>query len=44
VVDIFYIKNAFGSKVDDFTTIEKVKASILKTLEETDPANQMTKS
>jgi len=44
VVDIFYIKNAFGSKIDDNVTIEKVKTSILKILEETDPANQMIKS
>ena len=44
VVDIFYIKNAFGSKVDDFSTMEKIKSSILKILEETDPANQMMKS
>ncbi len=34
VVDIFYIKNAFGSKVDDKTTIDKIKMSILKILEE----------
>ena len=34
VVDIFYIKNAFGSKVDDKTTINKIKKSILKVLEE----------
>ena len=34
VVDIFYIKNAFGSKVDDKTTIDKIKKSILKILEE----------
>jgi [protein-PII] uridylyltransferase len=34
VVDIFYIKNAFGSKVDDTTTIDKIKKSILKILEE----------
>ncbi len=44
VVDIFYIKNAFGSKVDDNLTMEKVKKSILKILEETDLANQMIKS
>ncbi len=44
VVDIFYIKNAFGSKIYDTLTIEKVKISILRILEETDPANQMTKS
>ncbi len=34
VVDIFYIKNAFGSKVYDERTIEKIKNSILKILEE----------
>ena len=34
VVDIFYIKNAFGSKVDDKITIDKIKKSILKILEE----------
>jgi len=34
VVDIFYIKNAFGSKVDDEITIEKIKKSILEILEE----------
>ena len=44
VVDIFYIKNAFGSKIDDNKTIEKVTTSILKTLEEIDPANQMIRS
>ena len=41
VVDIFYVKNAFGSKIEDDLTIEKVKMNILKNLEETDPANQM---
>jgi [protein-PII] uridylyltransferase len=41
VVDIFYVKNAFGSKIEDDLTIEKVKMKILKNLEETDPANQM---
>ena len=30
VVDIFYIKNAFGSKVDDKVTMDKIKKSILK--------------
>ena len=34
VVDIFYIKNAFGSKVDDTITIDKIKKSISKILEE----------
>jgi hypothetical protein len=34
VVDIFYVKNAFGSKVDDTTTIDKIKKSISKILEE----------
>ncbi len=34
VVDIFYIKNAFGSKVDDKITADKIKTSILKILEE----------
>jgi [protein-PII] uridylyltransferase len=44
VVDIFYIKNAFGSKIDDNIAIEKVKQSIFQILEETDPANQMIRS
>ncbi len=39
VVDIFYLKNAFGSKVDDNTTIEKVKNSILEQLKEIDYVN-----
>ena len=34
VVDIFYIKNAFGSKVDDKITIDKIKKLILKVLED----------
>ena len=34
VVDIFYLKNAFGSKVDDEKTIEKIKKSIAIILEE----------
>ena len=34
VVDIFYIKNMFGSKVDDTITIDKIKKLILKILEE----------
>ena len=34
VVDIFYIKNAFGSKVDDERTIEKIKNSISKILKQ----------
>ncbi len=34
VVDIFYIKNAFGSKVDDTITTDKIKNSILKILED----------
>jgi len=44
VVDIFYIKDAFGSKIDNNKSMDKVKMSILKTLEETDPANQTTRS
>ena len=44
VVDIFYIKDAFGLKVDNSESMDKVKMSILKILEETDPANQMTRS
>lgn len=44
VVDIFYIKDAFGLKIDNNKSMDKVKMSILKTLEETDPANQMTRS
>ena len=44
VVDIFYLKNAFGSKIDDKMTIEKVKRSIFQILEETDPANQTIRS
>ncbi len=44
VVDIFYLKNAFGSKVDDKTTIEKVKNSILQELKEIDYVNQVIKS
>ena len=39
VVDIFYLKNAFGSKVDDNKTIEKVKNSILEELKEIDYVN-----
>ena len=44
VVDIFYIKDAFGLKIDNNESMDKVKMSILKILEETDPANQMTRS
>ena len=44
VVDIFYIKDAFGLKIDNKESMDKVKMSILKILEETDPANQMTRS
>ena len=44
VVDIFYIKDAFGLKINNNKSMDKVKMSILKTLEETDPANQMTRS
>jgi [protein-PII] uridylyltransferase len=43
VVDIFYLKNAFGLKIEDNTTIEKVRNSIFNILEESDPANQMIK-
>ena len=39
VVDIFYIKNAFGSKVDDERTIEKIKYSILKVLKQINLTN-----
>ena len=41
VVDIFYVKNVFGTKIDDNLTIEKIKMYILKILEKTDPANQL---
>ena len=34
VVDIFYIKDAFGSKVDDKTTIFKIKESILEVIKD----------
>jgi [protein-PII] uridylyltransferase len=43
VVDIFYLKNAFGLKIEDNTTIEKVRNSIFNILEESDPANQTIK-
>ena len=44
VVDIFYLKNAFGSKLDDDITIEKVKSSILEELKEIDFLNKVIKS
>ena len=44
VVDIFYLKNAFGLKVDDNITIKKVKHSILEALEEIDYVNHDFKS
>ena len=44
VVDIFYLKNAFGSKLDDDITIEKVKSSILEELKEIDFVNKVIKS
>ena len=44
VVDIFYLKNAFGSKVDDDITIEKVKSSILQELKQIDFVNKVIKS
>ena len=40
VVDIFYLKNAFGLKVDDNITIKKVKISIIEALREIDYVNQ----
>ncbi len=40
VVDIFYLKNAFGLKVDDNITIKKVKYSIIEALKEIDYVNQ----
>ncbi len=39
VVDIFYIKNAFGSKIDDERTIEKIKNSISKILKQINLTN-----
>ena len=44
VVDIFYLKNAFGLKVDDNITMKKVKHSILEALEEIDYVNHDFKS
>ena len=44
VVDIFYLKNPFGSKLDDDTTIKKVKSSILEELKEIDFVNKVIKS
>ena len=44
VVDIFYLKNAFGSKLDDDITIKKVKSSILEELKEIDFVNKVIKS
>ncbi len=43
VVDIFYLKNAFGSKVDDDITIKKVKSLILEALKEIDFVDQVIK-
>ena len=37
VIDNFYIKNMFGSKVDDDLSIEKVKVAINNTLKELEP-------
>ena len=37
VIDNFYIKNMFGSKVDDILSIEKVKVAINDTLKELKP-------
>ena len=39
VIDNFYIKNMFGSKVDDDLSIEKVKGAINNTLNELEPEN-----
>ena len=44
VVDIFYLKNPFGSKVDDDRTIKKIKSLILEELKEIDFVNQVIKS
>jgi [protein-PII] uridylyltransferase len=44
VVDIFYLKNAFGSKLDDDITIKKVKSSILEELKEIDFVNKVINS
>ncbi len=37
VIDNFYIKNMFGSKVDDVLSIKKVKVAINNTLKELEP-------
>ncbi len=37
VIDNFYIKNMFGSKVDDVLSIQKVKVAINDTLKEVEP-------
>ena len=43
VVDIFYVKNAFGSKIEDDSKIEKVRNCIFNILEELDPVNPILK-
>ena len=43
VVDIFYVKNAFGSKIEDDSKIEKVRNCIFNILEESDPVNPILK-
>ncbi len=41
VVDVFYVKDSFGLKIERQSRIDKIRETLLKVLEDSDPANQV---
>ena len=41
VVDVFYVKDSFGLKIESQNRIDTIRQTLLKVLEDSDPANQV---
>jgi [protein-PII] uridylyltransferase len=41
VVDVFYVKDSFGLKIERESRIKVIRETLLKVLEDSDPANQV---
>jgi hypothetical protein len=40
-VDVFYVKDSFGLKIERESRIKTIRETLLKVLEDSDPANQV---
>jgi [protein-PII] uridylyltransferase len=41
VVDVFYVKDSFGLKIERQSRMDNIRETLLKVLEDSDPANQV---